>query len=161
MKLGYLMICRADCHACESASAGCIKVHFYDLFLDRIVNLYTKLHKTMGSLKYFTSHEWKWTYNNMAMLSSKMSPEDQKVMICWCLYLSMSTNCSHSRLSVIPQSNFCWSENNWWIYVIWSSEIVWYNLVSEVWNLFTQPGRRTCAYLNCALHMELKNLVIL
>ena len=45
----------------------------------RIVKMYQKLHKAMGTLEYFTVRSWEWTHRNMDMLKGKMSEEDIKV----------------------------------------------------------------------------------
>lgn len=44
-----------------------------------MVDMYTKLHKTMDVLKFFTSRSWEWTYTNNGSLTQKLSADDQKV----------------------------------------------------------------------------------
>ncbi|KAK3102570.1 hypothetical protein FSP39_012259 [Pinctada imbricata] len=44
----------------------------------RMVKIYNRLHRSIGTLYYFTTHSWEWTYNNLDMLSSQLSPEDKK-----------------------------------------------------------------------------------
>ncbi|XP_033752679.1 fatty acyl-CoA reductase 1-like isoform X1 [Pecten maximus] len=44
----------------------------------RMVKIYNKLHRAMDSLTFFITHSWEWTYNNLDMLKSQMSPEDMK-----------------------------------------------------------------------------------
>lgn len=44
----------------------------------RMVKIYNKLHRSIGCLTYFTMQSWEWTYNNLDMLVSQMSPEDRK-----------------------------------------------------------------------------------
>ncbi|XP_045177320.1 fatty acyl-CoA reductase 1-like [Mercenaria mercenaria] len=44
----------------------------------RMVKIYHKLHRAMSCLYYFTVQSWEWTYNNLDMLVSQMSPEDRK-----------------------------------------------------------------------------------
>ena len=44
-----------------------------------MVKIYNKLHKGMEVLEWFTVRSWDWTHNNMDMLKSIMSAEDQKV----------------------------------------------------------------------------------
>lgn len=45
----------------------------------RMVKIYTKLHKSMEILEYFTTRSWDWTHANLDALKSSMTPEDQKV----------------------------------------------------------------------------------
>lgn len=45
----------------------------------RMVKIYNRLHRTMGTLTYFTCHSWEWTYNNLDMLKNQLLPEDRKV----------------------------------------------------------------------------------
>ncbi|XP_076114354.1 fatty acyl-CoA reductase 1-like isoform X1 [Mytilus galloprovincialis] len=45
----------------------------------RMVKIYNKLHRAMGTLTFFTTHSWEWTYNNLDMLKSKLSPEDRRL----------------------------------------------------------------------------------
>ena len=53
----------------------------YDAFISlcRMVKIYNRLHRSIGTLYYFTTHSWEWTYNNLDMLTSQLSPEDKKV----------------------------------------------------------------------------------
>lgn len=44
-----------------------------------MVKIYNRLHKAIGTLTYFTMHSWEWSYSNLDMLTSHMSPEDKKV----------------------------------------------------------------------------------
>ncbi|XP_064599994.1 fatty acyl-CoA reductase 1-like [Liolophura sinensis] len=44
----------------------------------RMVKTYNKLHKTIGTLDYFTTHSWEWTYHNLDMLRNQLSAEDKK-----------------------------------------------------------------------------------
>lgn len=44
----------------------------------RMVKIYNKLHRSINCLTYFTMQSWEWTYNNLEMLVSQMSPEDRK-----------------------------------------------------------------------------------
>ncbi|WAR03112.1 FACR1-like protein [Mya arenaria] len=44
----------------------------------RMVKIYNKLHRSMNTLTYFTVQSWEWTYSNLDMLVSQMSPEDRK-----------------------------------------------------------------------------------
>ncbi|OWF43207.1 fatty acyl-CoA reductase 1-like isoform X2 [Mizuhopecten yessoensis] len=44
----------------------------------RMVKIYNKLHRAMNSLTFFTTHSWEWTYNNLDMLKSQMTPEDKR-----------------------------------------------------------------------------------
>jgi len=44
----------------------------------RMVRTYTKLHKSMEILEYFTTRSWEWTHAHLDVLRSHMSPEDQK-----------------------------------------------------------------------------------
>lgn len=44
----------------------------------RMVKIYNRLHKAIGTLTYFTMHSWEWSYSNLDMLTSHMSPEDKK-----------------------------------------------------------------------------------
>lgn len=44
----------------------------------RMVKIYTKLHKSMEILEYFTTRSWDWTHANLDALKSSMTPEDQK-----------------------------------------------------------------------------------
>lgn len=44
----------------------------------RMVKIYNKLHRSINCLTYFTMQSWEWTYNNLDMLVSHMSPEDRK-----------------------------------------------------------------------------------
>ncbi|XP_052218054.1 fatty acyl-CoA reductase 1-like isoform X2 [Dreissena polymorpha] len=44
----------------------------------RMVRIYNKLHRSMNCLTYFTMQSWEWTYNNLDMLVSQLSPEDRK-----------------------------------------------------------------------------------
>lgn len=45
----------------------------------RMVKIYNKLHRAMGTLTFFTTHSWEWTYNNLDMLKNQLSAEDRKV----------------------------------------------------------------------------------
>ena len=45
----------------------------------RMVKIYNKLHRAMGTLTFFTTHSWEWTYNNLEMLKNQLSAEDRKV----------------------------------------------------------------------------------
>lgn len=45
----------------------------------RMVRIYNKLHRSCGTLTYFTMQSWEWTYNNLDMLIDHMSPEDKKM----------------------------------------------------------------------------------
>ena len=47
-----------------------------------MVQMYTKLHKYMETMEYFSTQSWEWTYDHLDMLKSQMTPEDQKVRIC-------------------------------------------------------------------------------
>jgi fatty acyl-CoA reductase len=44
----------------------------------RMVQLYTKLHKSMETMEYFTTRSWQWTHTQLDLLRSHMTPEDQK-----------------------------------------------------------------------------------
>ncbi|CAE1301746.1 FAR [Acanthosepion pharaonis] len=52
---------------------------FFPLSFFRMVKIYNRLHRTMGTLTYFTCHSWEWTYNNLDMLKNQLLPEDRKV----------------------------------------------------------------------------------
>jgi fatty acyl-CoA reductase len=45
-----------------------------------MVKIYNKLHRAMGTLTFFTTHSWEWTYNNLEMLKNQLSAEDRKVI---------------------------------------------------------------------------------
>jgi fatty acyl-CoA reductase len=44
-----------------------------------MLKVYHKLNKAVTSLEYFTTHEWKFTCENMMDLYERMSPEDKKM----------------------------------------------------------------------------------
>lgn len=44
----------------------------------RMVQVYTRLHKSMEVLEYFTTRSWEWTHSNMDVLKGSMTPDDQK-----------------------------------------------------------------------------------
>ena len=44
-----------------------------------MVKIYSKLHKGMEVLKFFTVRDWDWTHKNMDILRAAMSHDDQKV----------------------------------------------------------------------------------
>lgn len=50
-----------------------------DGFCYSMVSLYTKLHKTMSVLNYFTSRSWEWTYTNNDLLTTRLSAADRAV----------------------------------------------------------------------------------
>ncbi|KAK6191389.1 hypothetical protein SNE40_003093 [Patella caerulea] len=45
----------------------------------RMVKVYNKLHRSMESLSYFTSHSWEWTNGNHDLLKSRLSEVDRKM----------------------------------------------------------------------------------
>ena len=44
-----------------------------------MVDMYTKLHKTMDVLNFFTTRSWEWTYTNNDLLTSQLSADDKQV----------------------------------------------------------------------------------
>ncbi|KAK3603214.1 hypothetical protein CHS0354_036144 [Potamilus streckersoni] len=44
----------------------------------RMVKIYNRLHRAIGTLSFFTMHSWEWTYSNLDMLTSQLAPEDRK-----------------------------------------------------------------------------------
>lgn len=44
----------------------------------RMVKIYNRLHRAIGTLSFFTMHSWEWTYSNLDMLTSQLPPEDRK-----------------------------------------------------------------------------------
>ncbi|XP_013401149.1 fatty acyl-CoA reductase 1-like [Lingula anatina] len=44
----------------------------------RMVRIFEKVHKIMGTLEYFTHRQWEWTHHNRDVLLSKLSAEDKK-----------------------------------------------------------------------------------
>ena len=44
----------------------------------RMVQMYTRLHRSMEILEYFTTRSWDWTHSHLDLLKSQMTAEDQK-----------------------------------------------------------------------------------
>ncbi|KAL5006269.1 hypothetical protein ScPMuIL_015075 [Solemya velum] len=44
----------------------------------RMVKIYNRLHRSIGTLTYFTMHSWEWTYTNLDMLKNQLSVDDRK-----------------------------------------------------------------------------------
>ena len=49
-----------------------------------MVDMYTKLHKTMDVLNFFTTRSWEWTYTNNDLLTSQLSSDDKQVSCLSC-----------------------------------------------------------------------------
>jgi fatty acyl-CoA reductase len=45
----------------------------------RMVKTYTRLHKSMDILEYFTTRSWEWTHAQLDQLKATMTPDDQKM----------------------------------------------------------------------------------
>jgi len=73
----------------------------------RMVQTYTKLHKSMETLEYFTTRSWEWTHGQMDSLKGHMTPDDQKVfyfdprMLHWPTY--MANYCQGTRKFILKE----------------------------------------------------------
>ena len=51
----------------------------------QMVNIYSKLHKTIATLDFFTHNQWTWTHKNTDLLVEAMTPDDREVSCgCFC-----------------------------------------------------------------------------
>lgn len=44
-----------------------------------MVSVYSRLHKAMGTLTYFTTRSWQWTHSGLDLLKAVMTAEDSQV----------------------------------------------------------------------------------